>query len=649
LNITSGLCLCCLLIQSLASVAAASEDQARLDRNVNFAATARQAIVPASIDLTPTSATENDEENFVIQLRRIEYVLSEDSIERSVTRVYRYLQSDGVRDYGNVRTYFNGASDVVEIRHAMVVTSAGAIHVVEPETVQILPNDTVNVFSDSKFVLLPLTGLDTGSTAIVIDHVKTSRRDLVAPWGVSISEQYGVPQERLEVHVKWTSPDLRPEWHSELSNMSCTESHDSSLTCAATDIPAYPINSDVYYDDVVPQFVLAEKRSWTEIRNWYETLFKTALVSDASIAKMAAQLSDGLGDEVQKLKAIHGFVATQIRYVGMEHGSFAFMPHRTDLTLQRRYGDCKDKTALLIDLLKQVGINMSPVLVSTGRRDPKKLFVPSGSYFDHLIVCGALANGEEYCLDGTDPYSGIKPLGSWIQGAVALYVAEQSGPTVLPADRFGWVLDEELELTITDAGQLLEKGQLVYTGVYGSSLRSNLSALSSKELQKWAIENYHLTVSDLVDPRFHFSGMDAINESLIMGWNTEYSDLVSLTHELKYIEISAWLNSILSFLESDNDAYDYRFPGARYGATTTINVNKKWRINNIGPDVDMQSQFGSFRRSHEIEGQKVLIRTSVEAPGGVIAVGDMARFTRFLRILQKENAIRVEGTIRDDD
>lgn len=364
---------------------------------------------------------------------------------------------------------------------------------------------------------------------------------------------------------------------------------------------------------------------------------------------MAAQLSDGLGEEVQKLKAIHGFVATQIRYVGLEHGSFAFIPHRTDLTLQRRYGDCKDKTALLIDLLKQVGINMSPVLVSTGRRDPKKLFIPSGSYFDHLIVCGALANGEEYCLDPTDPFSGIKPLGNWIQGAVALYVAEQTGPTVLPADRFRWVFDEELELTITDAGQLLEKGQLVYTGVYASSLRSSLSALSSKEMQKWAIENYHLTVSDLVDPHFAFSGMDAINESLIISWNTEYSDLVSPTHDLKYIEISAWLSSMLSFLESNNDAYDYRFSGANYEAATTINVNKKWRINNISPDIDMQSQFGSFRRSHEIEGQKVLIRTSVEAPGGVIAVGDMARFTRFLRILQKENAIRVEGTIRNEN
>lgn len=266
-----------------------------------------------------------------------------------------------------------------------------------------------------------------------------------------------------------------------------------------------------------------------------------------------------------------------------------------------------------------------------------------------MIVCGALANGEEYCLDGTDPYSGITPLGSWIQGAVALYVAEQSGPTVLPADRFRWVLDEELELTITDAGQLLEKSQLVYTGVYGSFLRGNLSALSSKELQKWAIEDYHSTVSDSVDPRFHFSGMDAINESLTIGWDTEYSDLVSPTHDLKYTEVSAWLNSILSYLESNNDAYDYRFPGARYGATTTINVNKKWRINHTGPDVDMQSQFGRFSRSHEIEGQKVLIRTSVEAPGGVIAVGDMARFTRFLRILQKENAIRVEGTIRDAD
>ena len=39
-----------------------------------------------------------------------------------------------------------------------------------------------------------------------------------------------------------------------------------------------------------------------------------------------------------------------------------------DVVLQRRYGDCKDKSALLVNLLREVGIDARPVLMRTGRR-----------------------------------------------------------------------------------------------------------------------------------------------------------------------------------------------------------------------------------------------------------------------------------------
>lgn len=585
--------------------------------------------------------------DIVVQLRRIEFTLSEDTVETKRTRVYRYGTGEGVRDFGNIRISFDTVRDTVNVQHALVIDSMGGIHVVEPETVQILPDDSFNVFSDSRVALIPLTGLDIGATAIIIDTTTSNRGKDIGPWGVSIYEQLGVLQERLEIKINWTSPGLRPTWHSELDGMSCTETDNGSLSCFATGIPPYPADENAHYDDAVPQFVVAEKRSWANIGEWYRPLFQSALTSDQSVVDMAAQLSDGLDDETEVLRAIHRFVATKVRYVGLEHGDSAYVPHPTSTTLERRYGDCKDKAALLIDLLHHAGIEMSPVLVSTTRRNAEKLFVPTRNYFDHLIVCGTLTNGKEYCLDGTDPYTGIESLSDWIQGAVALHVQQDAGPILLSEDRYRWILREDLELTLTETGGLIEKGEMEYAGTYGTSIRQRLSGMNGSELQDWAMDDYHGTVSSLVDPSFEFSGIDDIETGVTVSWDATYTGLLSPSEDLEYAEQSSWLNQAINALRTENKVFDYRFPGLRYESMVTVNVNDGWEVGYTGPDIVMQNEFGDFRRNYEIQGQTVVINTSFAAASAVINVDDIERFTRFMEIIREEGVFRLYGTLRD--
>ncbi len=631
------------------AASAVRADDLQLDENVTWSAFAQESVIPASVDLSIEVADGAEIDNLVVRFRRMDIKLSADTVETSVTRVYRYGTLEGVRDYGNIRTYFDATSDAVNVQHAMVVDSKGDIHVVEPGTVQILPSDTFNVFSDSRYALIPLKGLDVGATAIVINTITTDRNNDIGPWGMSLYEQYAVPQERLEIQISWTSPKFRPEWHSQLDNMSCTESDRGSLSCVATGIPAYPTGENTYYDDVVPQFVVAEKKSWADIRVWYQRLFESALSADGSIVDTAARLSDGLESETKILEAIHNFVATKVRYVGLEHGDSAYVPHPTSTTLGRRYGDCKDKAALLIDLLHHVGIEMSPVLVSTTRRETGKLVVPTRNYFDHLIVCGTLSNGREYCLDGTDPYTGIESLSGWVQGAVALPIVGDSTPTRLPASRYAWVMREDLGLTLTETGDLQERGGMEYGGTYGTSIRRNLSGLSSEELQDWAVKDYHGAVSDLVDPSFRFAGIDETGTDLAVSWDVMYTDLLLPSEDLDYSERSSWLNQAINSLRTENDVYDYRYPGLQYESVATVDVNSIWEVDYTGPDIDMQSRFGEFRRIYDINGQTVTVTTSFAAPATVIKADDVAHFNRFMDIIQEEGKLRVMGALRDVD
>src|SRR5690606_29861533 len=71
-----------------------------------------------------------------------------------------------------------------------------------------------------------------------------------------------------------------------------------------------------------------------------------------------------------------------------------------DETWQRRFGDCKAKTAMLLALLRELKIEAEPVLVDINGGDGSELWLPRPDVFNHVVV-RAKIDGETYWLDGT--------------------------------------------------------------------------------------------------------------------------------------------------------------------------------------------------------------------------------------------------------
>lgn len=94
------------------------------------------------------------------------------------------------------------------------------------------------------------------------------------------------------------------------------------------------------------------------------------------------------------------FVQDEVRYLGFEEGMGAFKPNDPSLTLERRFGDCKDKTFLLHALLKLMDISSQPLLVNSdkGRRIPDVLPMPH--LFNHIVLQIEI-NGTAYFVDPT--------------------------------------------------------------------------------------------------------------------------------------------------------------------------------------------------------------------------------------------------------
>ena len=110
------------------------------------------------------------------------------------------------------------------------------------------------------------------------------------------------------------------------------------------------------------------------------------------------------------IRTLYHFVAKHIRYVGIELGESAYQPSPATEVLQKQYGDCKDKTTLLISMLDLVGIRAYPVLISTSPYERIDTDLPSLSQFNHMIAAIPTDKNSYIWLDPTSQTCGYGEL-----------------------------------------------------------------------------------------------------------------------------------------------------------------------------------------------------------------------------------------------
>lgn len=144
---------------------------------------------------------------------------------------------------------------------------------------------------------------------------------------------------------------------------------------------------------------------WAALSRHFAPLYSKAatLPANSKLKREANRIAAAQADPLARASAALKLVQQDVRYiyVGLNGGNLT--PASADETWQRRYGDCKGKTTLLLALLVELGIDAEPVLVnSSGADDGLDQRLPIPQYFDHVLV-RARIDGTTYWLDGTLP------------------------------------------------------------------------------------------------------------------------------------------------------------------------------------------------------------------------------------------------------
>jgi hypothetical protein len=242
-------------------------------------------------------------------------------------------------------------------------------------------------------------------------------------------------------------------------------------------------------------------KDWTAVSVWLSTLVDPPAEVSETVRAKAAQLTANAPGELDKIRAIAAFVQ-QTNYVevalNVTHGG-GYTPHRSEETLARNYGDCKDKATLMRSLLKAAGMDSYLTVITADDRAYVRPEWASPAQFDHAIVAVRVSDNIELgtvlkgtplgpllIFDPTDRLTRLGDLPEEEQGSYALVVAGARGALLrMPllhasANR----IESSVEGAIGADGRLEARIRRQYFGQSSIPLRATEMLRGSDDLKK---------------------------------------------------------------------------------------------------------------------------------------------------------------------
>jgi len=236
---------------------------------------------------------------------------------------------------------------------------------------------------------------------------------------------------------------------------------------------------------------------WKALGDWFTKLETNRPDPSPEITAQTQQLIAGAPDFYARLVAITSYIQKNVRYFIVSRGIGGLQANPAADVFRNRYGDCKDKTTLLISMLQVAGIKAfyMPVDDHRGLVDPKvpslmgdhmitAILLPPDVKDPRLMAVVTAADSNRYLIfDPTDERTPVGNLPSELQGGYGILAAGPLSQIIaLPVlDPSANGTDATGKFTLAPNGTLSGAVDTSHIGPKGADLRIFLKYTDNKE------------------------------------------------------------------------------------------------------------------------------------------------------------------------
>ncbi len=327
----------------------------------------------------------------------VDYLLVDDQVrggprglERYHRIVRRVLSPKGIENASDLRIDFDPGYQALALHEVVIRRGAARIRALRAADVKVIqrePDLDRQVYDGRLTAVVFLRDVRQGDVVDASWTVRGQNPVFGGRYAQVFQLGWSVPVARLAVRVLW--PEGRQlAWRAhgvELAPARSARGGETDLRFVRANAPAVDEESDLPPGvEPFPWLELSEWASWDEVVRWALPFYAPGAPLPAMEAKLAAWRA--FPSEEARARAALRFVQDEVRYLGIELGPASHRPTAPAEVFARRFGDCKDKSLLLVSLLRALGVEAAPALVNTEDRAAVAERLPSPAAFDHVIV-----------------------------------------------------------------------------------------------------------------------------------------------------------------------------------------------------------------------------------------------------------------------
>ena len=463
-------------------------------------------VEPAKTGVASSKLSSDAQSGIQYLLSDHQFRITSSGAQRYFRRLRKVLSAAGLESVSQIKIDFEPTYQELVIHHVHIIRGGVTVDVLRPGDIKIIQQETElseRLYNGTLSAVFFLNDVRSGDTIDCAYSVNGDNPVMGGRFTDTFLLSSSQPIQELRFRLLWPAgrklhfrtqnveiqPSVRSlqneiEYKWERSNVAPFEFEDETPS----------------WFDPAPRVYLSDFDTWDDVARWAAPLYKIKQPVGAVLSKQIERWRTELPRQEERVLAATHFVQDEVRYLGIELGSYSHLPRDPSSVFQKRFGDCKDKSLLLSTMLNLLGVEAHPALVNTDAQPSADELLPSPSAFDHVIVQATL-DGKTYWIDPTlsfqrgglsqhtnPPYRRALVLRD---GSRALEEIPES-PSDLP-------LTSVKDLfTVVDYKRSVSYSVVTtYRGAAANRVRSNLAEQSISELSRNCLSYYSDTYANI--------------------------------------------------------------------------------------------------------------------------------------------------------
>lgn len=378
----------------------------------------------------------------------------------------------------------------------------------------------------------------------------------------------------------------------------------------------------------------------SDLYGWYQSLIENINTTNQNeLKKVTLHLIKNLKTEEEKIKAIYYYVQDKINYIAFEDGLNGFVPRDAMNVFTKKYGDCKDMSNILNEMLKYANIESYLTWIGT-RSKPYSYYELPTTFTDNHMITAIKIKNEFIFLDATAKYLPYNYPSPFIQGKEALIGISKNDYKIIKVKE---VQKEQNYQEIISDFNFDEKLNLIgnhtvkLTGYRKLEFKHRFSNKKEKD-KNFITSTFNIGNSKTIITNKKYTDLSIKKDSILINFKSSFKDYYKIIDNKIYLKLN--IDKILKNGLIKNKRKNYaKKISYKYKTlfTTSLHIPDNYTIEFIPKNKNfIDTDFG-FSIKYIHSGNKIILTKTIYTNALKVPVSKIDNWNSFVKNLSKSN------------